>query len=174
MFLKNYTSEVPVAQTVHRIEQVLIRCGVTGITKEYGPGASIVAVMFHIKFGDQQPFTVRLPADKEKALQAMWLDYADGDRLSEDGSRMAWNARKKKCRRDFVEQAERTAWKLVQDWVEVQLSMIQMGQAEFTQVFLPYIWDGRQIFYDTVKADGFRALPAPRAIGLLPAVANIQ
>jgi hypothetical protein len=30
MFLKNYTSEVPVSQTIHRIEQVLIRCGVTG------------------------------------------------------------------------------------------------------------------------------------------------
>lgn len=35
MFLKNYTSEVPVSQTIYRIEQVLIKCGVSGITKEY-------------------------------------------------------------------------------------------------------------------------------------------
>jgi len=27
MFLKNYTSHVPVTQTIHRTEQVLIRCG---------------------------------------------------------------------------------------------------------------------------------------------------
>lgn len=27
MFLKNYTSNVPVSQTIYRIEQVLIKCG---------------------------------------------------------------------------------------------------------------------------------------------------
>jgi hypothetical protein len=28
MFLKNYTSDVPVSTTIHRIQQVLIKCGV--------------------------------------------------------------------------------------------------------------------------------------------------
>lgn len=56
MFLKNYTSDAPVAQTVHRIEQVLIRCGVNGITKEYGPTGDVAAVTFHIKLQGQVPF----------------------------------------------------------------------------------------------------------------------
>src|SRR6185503_878462 len=37
MFLKNYTSEVPVTQTIARIEHALIKAGVSGIAKEYSP-----------------------------------------------------------------------------------------------------------------------------------------
>lgn len=54
MFLKNYTSNVPVSQTIYRIEQVLIRCGVSGITKEYGPQQDMAAIHFHIKLADGQ------------------------------------------------------------------------------------------------------------------------
>lgn len=159
MFLKNYTSEVPVSQTIHRIEQVLIKCGVKGITKEYGPTGEVCAVIFHYQLPDQPMMTIRLPADKEAALQAMWMDYADGHPLSKDGnSVIAYPNSKKKKREDFHAQAERTAWKLVQDWVEVQLSMIQMQQAEFLQVFMPYAWDGKQTFYQRIKDSGYRAL----------------
>ena len=48
-FLKNYTSQVPVSQTVYRIEQVLIKCGVSGITKEYGLKGEVSALRFHLK-----------------------------------------------------------------------------------------------------------------------------
>lgn len=82
----------------------------------------------------------------------------DGDKLSDDGNSLHWNSRKKKKKSDFAEQAERTAWKLVQDWVEVQLSMIQMKQADFVQVFLPYVWDGRETLYQRIKSTGYRAL----------------
>ena len=101
---------------------------------------------------------IRLPADVEAAQQAMWVNYADGDKMTPDGSRLAWNNRKSKCRADFKDQAERTAWKIVQDWVEVQMSMIQMRQAEMLQVFMPYLWDGKETFYSRVKGDGFRML----------------
>lgn len=70
MFLRNYTSDVPVTQTIHRIEAVLIQCGVTGITKEYGPvAAEVVAIQFHIKLQqDKPPVTIRLPADKKGGI----------------------------------------------------------------------------------------------------------
>lgn len=161
MFLKNYTSNVPVSETIHNIEKVLIRCGVSGITKEYGktPG-EVVAVTFHIRTDPNAPqFTIRLPADKEKALEALWLDYVDGDKLNDKGDAIAgWGNRKKKTRKDFVAQADRTAWKIIQDWVEVQMSMIQTRQAEFTEVFMPYIYDGEQTIYQRVKAGGMRLL----------------
>lgn len=158
-FLKNYTSEVPVSQTIYRIEQVLIKCGVSGIAKEYtGSDGDIAAITFQIKLDGQRPITIRLPADKSAALQALWLDYADGDKLTPDGTSIHWNSRKKKVKDDFAKQAERTAWKLMQDWVEVQLSLIQMKQADFVQVFLPYVWDGQQTFYQTIKDGGYRAM----------------
>lgn len=158
MFLKNYTSNVPVNETIARIEKVLIRSKVSGITKEYGPAGKVAAVTFRIELPNQNPWTVRLPANEEKALLAMWLDYADGDKLTPDGLRLLYNNRKAKCKHDFREQAERTAWKIIQDWIEVQMSMIQMQQADWREVFLPYVWDGRQTLFQRMENNGFRAL----------------
>lgn len=161
MFLKNYTSNVPVSQTIARIEKVLIQCGVARIAKDYGIGGDVVAIQFVIQPGDGAPeMLVRLPADKEKAQQALWLDYVDGDNLNQkgDGFACSWSQRKKKSKKDFAEQGERTAWKIIQDWVEIQLSMIQLNQAEYREVFMPYIWDGHSTIFQKVKANGYRAL----------------
>lgn len=165
LFLKNYTSDVPVAQTVYRIEQVLIKCGVSGIAKEYHPAIAgkITALIFAIKLSEGQEWKIRVPVDEEKALQCLWLDYADGAKLNASGTEIYWNSRKKKKRSDFKEQAARTAWKIMQDWIEVQLSMIQMQQADFQQVFLPYVWDGQQTLYDRIKSNGYRALLPEKA-----------
>ncbi len=158
MFLKNYTSDVPVSQTIFKIEQVLIRCGVSGIMKEYGSTAGdIVAITFKIDTATG-PMTVKLPVNKDRCLEALWLDYVDGDKLSPDGKSVQWSSRKKKRKVDFAEQAARTAWKIVQDWVEVQMSMIQTKQADFEEVFLPYLYDGRTTVYQRVVDQGFKAL----------------
>src|SRR5688572_1736475 len=103
MFLKNYTSEVPVSTTIYRIEQVLIKCGVSGIMKEYrGTEGEIAAITFQIESPGGK-ITIRLPADKTKALDALWLDYVDGDKLTPKGDMIdpAYNWQKKKRRIDF-------------------------------------------------------------------------
>jgi hypothetical protein len=35
-------------------------------------------------------------------------------------------------------QAKRTAWRIVKVWVEAQMAIIDCGQAEMAEVFLPY------------------------------------
>ena len=160
MFLKNYTSNVPVSGTIHRIEKVLLRCGVTGITKDYGDspaGPTVIAVAFSIQFNGERKVQVRLPADVNAAWDALWLDYVGTDKLSHDGNRVD-SGYKKKVKNDFREQAERTAWRIVQDWVEVQMSMIQMRQADVVQVFLPYLWDGKRTYYQGLKENHFAGL----------------
>lgn len=155
MFLKNYTSDVPLTQTICRIEQVLIKCGVSGIMKEYGSSGNVTAITFQIKLDGSKPWTIRLPANVQNAWDTLWLNYADGDKLSADGMKLQWNNRKSKCKADFLDQAERTAWKIIQDWVEVQMSMIQMKQADFREVFLPYVWDGERTFYQRMVESKF-------------------
>lgn len=159
MFLKNYTSEVPVSQTIYRIEQVLIKCGVSGIMKEYtGTNGEISAITFQIE-APAGKITIRLPADKDRALDALWLDYVDGDKLNAKGDAVDYyGSRKKKRRSDFAEQSARTAWKIVQDWIEVQMSMIQMKQADTLQVFLPYVFDGRRTYYQMLQESNFKGL----------------
>jgi len=146
------------------MEEILIKAGVQSIVKEYGPAAEVAAIMFRIDLNGRA-ITVRLPADKARCQDALWKDYVGKDRVSHDGQYVL-NHRKPKRRAAFAEQAERTAWKLVLDWVEVQISMIALQQAEITQVFLPYIWDEsrRVTFFDQVKAERFAALPAPEAV----------
>lgn len=158
MFLKNYTSDVPVNETIRKIENVLIRCGVSGIMKEYlGTSGEIGAITFRIEAA-AGPLTIRLPADKDKATDALFMDYVGDDKLNAKGDAVEYNSRKKKRRVDFAEQGARTAWKTVQDWIEVQLSMIQMKQADTMQVFLPYIYNGRQTYYQALQEQGFKGL----------------
>jgi hypothetical protein len=33
---------------------------------------------------------------------------------------------------------ERVAWRIVKDWIEAQMAIVEAGQAEMAEVFLPY------------------------------------
>jgi hypothetical protein len=165
MFLKNYTSDVPVSQTIHSIEDVLIKCGVSGIMKEYGSTAGdIKAITFQIKLDGINAVTVRLPVNVQRAQDALFQNYAKGEKLTPDGRKIEdHRTLKKKKWSEFRDQAERTAWRITFDWVQVQMSMIEMKQADFREVFLPYVWDGRTTFYQRVHDGGFRALIPEKA-----------
>lgn len=59
----------------------------------------------------------------------------------------------------FKQEARRTAWKLMQDWIEVQLSMVLLNQADLVQVFLPYgVLESGKTLYAEIKANNFAAL----------------
>jgi hypothetical protein len=159
IFLKNYTSDVPVSESIRRIEEVLLRCGVKNIAKEYGLNQKIVAITFRVEEQSGRGWTIRLPADEQRATDALFLDYADGQPISKDGQRIEyWSGRKRKQRKDFVAQGERTAWRIVKDWVEVQMSMIQLKQADLMEVFLPYAYDGRRTYYQALKESNYAGL----------------
>jgi hypothetical protein len=140
--IKNYTSGVPVERTIMRIELALITGGAIGITKDYKDG-SLEAISFSVPCHEKGLMAIRLPAN-------VGMVYA------------CLKSAMKRPRRETIkrlqQQAERTAWKLIQDWVEVQMAMIKMKQADLIQVFLPYIWDGKRTFYAALKGQGFKML----------------
>lgn len=144
MNLKNYTSSVPVNKTISRIEQLLASAGACGISKDYASN-KLTALNFRIVLPTSKEISIRLPANVEAVY---------------DSLEKAIKKPRKGTLENLKAQAERTAWKLMQDWVEVQMSLIQMQQADFMQVFLPYVWDGRQTFYHALKEKNFLALPA--------------
>ena len=141
--LKNYTSNVPIARTISRIEECLADAGATGIMKDYKDG-QLAALTFRVQLPNGRPMSIRLPANHDAVLANMMKAV----KRPRQGTLL-------KVR----EQAQKTSWKLMQDWVEVQLSLIQMQQVDFVQVFLPYVWDGRTTFYDQLKSKNFLALP---------------
>lgn len=167
MYLKNYTSKSATSDSIARIEGVLLQCGANAIEKEYdadnnrGLVPRISAITFRIRVEAGGPsIQIRLPANAAAAAEVIWRNYA-GDRISKDGQTCRG---KSKTRSDFINQGERTAWRLIQEWIEVQMSLIAMKQAELLQVFMPYAWDEtRKItYFESMKAQKFAALlPAP-------------
>lgn len=142
MNIKNYTSSVPTERTIGRIELALSKAGASSIVKDYEEGV-LKAICFKVKLPNGRPVSIRLPAKPEAVYDAMKSSI----RRPRAGTLETLRA-----------QSERTAWKLMQEWVEIQLSLIQMQQADFMQVFLPYAWDGHQTLYDKMLSNGFLAL----------------
>ncbi len=147
MILKNYTSSVPIDRTISKIEALLAKAGAAGISKDYQAGR-LKALSFQIVTAEAKRISIRLPADGDAVYRVLYGEYSRPRKSTEAKVR---------------EQADRTAWKLMQDWVEIQLSLISMQQADFMQVFLPYVWDGKHSFYERLKSNNFLALEAPKS-----------
>jgi hypothetical protein len=115
--------------------------------KLYGPKGKIISLTFQIGLGDRH-WHIRVPANAQACYEALWKDYCQHHTRPQERSKIT-----------LMDQAERTAWKLVHDWIDVQISLIVMKQAEFLEVFMPYVWDGKQTYFETVKGHQFKALP---------------
>lgn len=124
MNLRNYTSSVPMNDSIARIEQMLVEAGANHIAKSYEK-ERVVGILFQLMINGN-PLTFKLPAKVEPVYKSLI------------------KLRRKKTpaiEKGVMAQAERTAWKLVYDWVSVQLAMIQLEQAEAAEVFFPYLWN---------------------------------
>lgn len=143
--VKNYTSQVPVSRSVLYIEEMLVKNGARNILKEYDPAGRIDGICFLIPMnGRDVPF--RLPAQIANCERVLM-------------STLSRRARPE-TRKEIPKQAERTAWKILSDWVEAQMAMIELAQVEVMEVFMPYLYDPgtRQTFYQANRADNFQKL----------------
>lgn len=141
--IKNYTSEVPAAKSISRIEELLVSLGAKNINKSYKDG-QLHAVSFLVEInGNTVPF--KLPAKVDQVNVALRKMYK---RLTAPTIR------------NINEQSERTAWKICSDWVEIQATIIKLQQAEFIEVFLPYVYriETDQTFFESIKATNYKAL----------------
>lgn len=143
MKLTNYTSGVPVSKTISRVEEMLAQAGACNIIKEYKAGM-IDAFCFGIKLPpENRQILIRLPANVDAVYECLKESIKKPRKGTLDKLR---------------EQAERTAWKIVQDWVEVQISLIQMQKIDFLQVFLSFVWNGETTFYHALQKQDFKLL----------------
>jgi hypothetical protein len=136
-------------QTISYIETYLMDCGATGIGKEIKDGA-VASIIFEVPDDKGRKRLIKLPAKVDDVHEFLWRDFCRTAK------------RNRRTKEDFLDQAQRTAWKIMQDWVQVQMSLIKLKQADILQVFLPYIWDGNQTYYEFLKGNQFKALPAPK------------
>lgn len=145
MPILNYTTTISAERSVAEIQKRLVKFGAQQILTEYNDDGELVAVSFRVP-REPAMLTFRLPARVDN-IYVM---------LQRSGSRVS---RKHRTR----EHAARVAWRIIKDWIEAQIAIIEAEQVELTEVFLPYLQDEQtgQTLYQRLAESGFKRLGPP-------------
>lgn len=122
MAILNYTTTVDAFKTVSEIEYILMKHKAKSIMKNYD-GESITGLSFLIDTGIQQ-IPVRLPVKIDECLEVLKKEKRNSPRSNIKATR---------------DQAERVAWRILKDWVEAQMALLDIEMVSFCEIFLPYI-----------------------------------
>lgn len=116
MPIKNYTTKVDIYTSLGEIQGALARAGAEKIMVDYidEKPTGVTFALYRENFG-LQGFT--LPAAVDGTLRVFAKQKVKSDR----------------------EQAERTAWRNVRDWVLAQMALIESCDVPIDEVFLPYL-----------------------------------
>lgn len=131
MALLNYSTTVDAYKTVAEIEQMLVRHGAKSIMKSY-EGEYVTSLSFLIDTGNGN-IPVKLPVRLDDVLQVLTEQKKAHPKANIKATR---------------EQANRVAWRILKDWIEVQMALLDMKMVKFEEIFLSYIEtaDGKTIY----------------------------
>lgn len=145
MPLPTYTTSIDVNKTLGEIQGMLSRARARSITVDYGADGQPTAVSFVVQtsFGER---AFELPAN----VEAVWKKLTDQYKRGQVQRRFTMR-----------EQAARVGWRIVRNWLEAQLAMIDVGMMNLEQVMLAHMLVGpeQRALYD-VMVDRQLALPA--------------
>ena len=153
MGLLNYTTEIEAAKTLGEITGLLVAAKAQAIMTEFDGAGNPVCVSFRVvgKFG---PMGFKLPCNYLAAGKILNKQALSG-----------------KIPRRYVNdniQARRVAWRILRQWLEAQLALVELEMVPLEQIFLSYMQtdDGRSV-YERLEEKRFGGLmleaPAPSA-----------
>lgn len=131
MAILNYTTTIDAFKTVSEIEYILMKHRAKSIMKDYD-GETITGLSFLIDTGMQR-IPVKLPVKIDECLKVLKKEKRENPR---------------KQIKDTWDQAERVAWRILKDWIEAQMALLDIEMVRFEEIFLPYIetTNGQTIF----------------------------
>ena len=121
MPILNYTTKIDAAKTAGEVQALLAKAGANGVAMTYEGGEPT-----GLAFTAMTPFGLR-----EFTLPTNWQSVQSV-------------LRRQKVQPAYCtpEHAKRVAWRIVKDWVEAQLAIIQTEMVTIDQVMLPYMRNG--------------------------------
>jgi len=136
----NYTTSVPVSRTVAQIQAKLVAHGARAVMMEYDDRGRITALAFNVKMPNRE-LPIRLPIDTASTLRVLQRQ-ADNREIPGRYAR--------------EEHAYRVAWRIIKDWVEAQMSLLETEMVRMEEIFLPYvITPSGQTIYQVAAQKGF-------------------
>lgn len=117
MAIKNYTTKIEATRTVAEIQALLGEKGASRVACDYEGGRPVAIGFLMQVAGEMVPF--RIQANAAAVQKRLELDRVE-----------------KKYQ--TIQHAERVAWRLVLEWIEVQIAFIEAGQASMAQLLLGY------------------------------------
>lgn len=133
MPILNYTTKVDVYTTLGAIQGNLVKHGAKKILQEYDDSGRIEAVSFMIGTPSGM-LPVRLPVNVSAVSEVL-------------------RRQKVKCDR---EQAERIAWRIIKDWVEAQMAILESEMVTMDEIFFPYVLQGGKTLYQAFRDEQLR------------------
>jgi hypothetical protein len=120
--LLNYTTTIDVNKTLGEIQKSLVTHGARKIMYDYDDDGHIQALCFQIatKSGDRG---IKLPANVPSIYEVLKRQKKVG---------------KIKTNPDY-NQAERVAWRIIKDWLEAQMAILETQMVQIDEIFLPYM-----------------------------------
>jgi len=140
--LKNHTTSITVEKTMGEIEKILATHGATHIFKMYNNEGTPTALAFKALV-DGQEISFKLPMEENKILDVF--------------KKHAFKGKLPKRYINDIDQARRTGWRIIKDWVDAQMNLIEIHLATLDEVFLPYMYDTLkdETMYDKLKQQNF-------------------
>lgn len=129
MPIKNYTTKIDCYTSIGEIQAALAKHGARKIMIDYGESGEPNGIAFAIQQSNTYQMFI-LPANVDGVMAVF---------------------KKQKVKAD-MEQAERTAWRNVRDWIMAQMAFIESGNVQMDEIFLPYLTDGKKTLYEAYKS----------------------
>ena len=115
----NYTTSISVQKTAGEIQEILAKAGARSVVIDYGSDRLPVAISFQVMVQNRL-VSFRLPSQWQGVYKSLQKSTAERKYKTE-------------------EQARRVAWRIIKDWCEAQLAIIEAEAADLSEVFLPYL-----------------------------------
>lgn len=140
MPILNYTTKISADKTASEIQRKLAEAKAKAILCEYDDDTRLAAMSFQI-VTIHGIVSFRLPVNVNGVYRSLQSD------------KKVTNKYKTK------DQATRVAWRILKDWVEAQLAIVEAEMVELTEVFLPYAQNKEgQTVYQALKDNQFKSI----------------
>lgn len=152
----NYSTSVPATRTVGECQQMLAAAGAASVAVHY-EGRDPVGLSFQLRT-PHGPRAFTLPVNVEGAHRMLVKASKDG-KLRSDGYRVT--------KAESREHAATVAWRVIKDWLEANLALIEAEMASLDQVMLPYLHvDGDRTLWEAYRDREQAAIEAaPGSVG---------